>query len=152
MAGIEWFCPRAVSRIVRVNQGAQHASQIQPVTFSCPSCSATRAPGCATPTSSALRALPLRLHGDDRRIAGNVPDEADQLPGDGGDDLDRLLSRIHQPPIFAAKANLRLPCDGADVIGDSAVALAQRPAFAGREAIVPCRFDQHGAGGRVACG
>ena len=82
MAGIEWFCPWAVSRIVRVNQGAQHASQIQSVTFSCPSCSAARAPGCATPTSSALRALPLRLHGDDRRMAGNVPDEARQFARD----------------------------------------------------------------------
>lgn len=61
-----------------------------------------RAPGYATPTSFALRALAPSFNGNRGRLPRNVPDETGKFTRDGGHDLDRLLSGCGKPSVFGA--------------------------------------------------
>src|SRR6266508_6240513 len=58
--------------------------------------------------------------------AADGPNEAEQLARDRGDDLRLELAPRHEPAVAVTEAELRLPGDGPNRLGQPELALAQR--------------------------
>src|SRR6266511_3225403 len=82
--------------------------------------------------------------------AADGPDEAEQLARDRGDDLRLELAPRGEPAVAVTEAELRLPSDGADRVGQADLAAAERAGTTGAMAIGPGRLDQHAPQMRVA--
>ena len=79
------------------------------------------------------------------------PDKAEQLSGDGRACHRWGLAQLQDKmPILSAKALLRHPGQFLELIGYAGRTLLDVHCPASREAIIPRRFDQHGASSRVA--
>jgi cellulose biosynthesis protein BcsQ len=78
------------------------------------------------------------------------PDKAEQLSGDGRACHRWGLAQLqNEMPISSAKALLRLPGEFLELIGYADGTLLDMGRPASREAIIPRRFDQHGARSRA---
>jgi len=78
------------------------------------------------------------------------PDKAEQLSGDGRACHRWGLAQLqNEMPISSAKALLRLPGEFLELIGYADGTLLDMHRPASREAIIPRRFDQHGARARA---
>src|SRR6266511_6348163 len=79
--------------------------------------------------------------------AADGPDEAEQLARDRGDDLRLELAPRGEPAVAVTEAELRLPGDGADRVGQADLAAAERAGTTGAMAIGPGRLEI----GRASC-
>jgi hypothetical protein len=80
----------------------------------------------------------------------DIPNEAGEFAGNGGDNLRLRLAKGSQPSIALAKTSLRLPCNGPDLFRKPFDPCSIPPLFSCWQTIGPGRFDQHRASLAIA--